>query len=97
MNKKIKTKWINALRSNRYKQTTGALKERSSYCCLGVLLKTTRKMTDKELNEDQKGRIPCPIRCDLGITRRQEKRLIQLNDKEYKSFQEIANYIEKWL
>ena len=48
MNKEIKTKWVAALRSGKYKQTQGALrrpKPSSScdrpegYCCLGVLCK----------------------------------------------------------
>lgn len=38
MDKKLKTKWVNALRSGRYKQDQGCLKVRGGgYCCLGVL------------------------------------------------------------
>jgi hypothetical protein len=37
MNPEIKKKWLTALRSGEYKQTAGALKDTSGYCCLGVL------------------------------------------------------------
>jgi len=37
MKKKDAMKWINALRSGKYKQTQGFLKDEAGYCCLGVL------------------------------------------------------------
>jgi hypothetical protein len=40
LNKKIKRKWLTALRSGKYKQTRTAQlhnKKANSYCCLGVL------------------------------------------------------------
>lgn len=41
MNEQIKTRWVEALRSKKYKQGTGYLHNRSNeqdyYCCLGVL------------------------------------------------------------
>lgn len=41
MKKRIKKKWLEALRSGDYKQTTGALRIKTddgfTYCCLGVL------------------------------------------------------------
>lgn len=37
MNTEIKQKWVNALRSNEYAQSTGALKTEYGFCCLGVL------------------------------------------------------------
>ena len=38
MNKDIKKKWVDALRSGEYKQGQGRLKnEKNEYCCLGVL------------------------------------------------------------
>ncbi len=42
MNKRVKNKWVKALRSGKYKKTTGALrknlgKDKVGYCCLGVL------------------------------------------------------------
>lgn len=37
MNPQVKEKWLAALRSGKYKQTTGALHNKNGYCCLGVL------------------------------------------------------------
>lgn len=38
MREELKQKWVAALRSGDYKQTTGVLKRPSGFCCLGVLL-----------------------------------------------------------
>lgn len=43
MNKDIKRRWIDALRSGDYYQTGGALKDATGYCCLGVLCDLARK------------------------------------------------------
>ena len=37
MNKKIKAKWVAALRSGQYKQTQNQLRDGNKFCCLGVL------------------------------------------------------------
>lgn len=37
MNQDIKKRWVEALRSGKYKQTRGALKDDQGFCCLGVL------------------------------------------------------------
>lgn len=37
MNKKIKEKWVKALRSGKYKKTTSCLHNEKGFCCLGVL------------------------------------------------------------
>lgn len=38
MDKKIKAKWLRALRSGKYKQAKGVLRtEKGGFCCLGVL------------------------------------------------------------
>lgn len=37
MKKAHALKWIKALRSGKYKQTTGVLRSDQGYCCLGVL------------------------------------------------------------
>src|SRR5258708_27314920 len=37
MNAEVKKKWVDALKSGEYQQTTGTLKDNNSYCCLGVL------------------------------------------------------------
>ncbi len=37
MKKKVMEKWVAALRSGKFKQTTGALRDETGHCCLGVL------------------------------------------------------------
>lgn len=51
MNKEIKEKWVKALRSGKFPQSTMALKrvteKGEGYCCLGVLCEVFRKETGK--------------------------------------------------
>lgn len=37
MNPEIKKRWVEALRSGKYKQTAGFLRDDFGFCCLGVL------------------------------------------------------------
>lgn len=37
MKEQVKKKWVKALRSGKFSQTQGTLKDESGYCCLGVL------------------------------------------------------------
>lgn len=37
MNKQLKTKWLKALRSGKYKQISRSLHTAEGFCCLGVL------------------------------------------------------------
>lgn len=48
MNQEIKQRWIEALRSGKYTQTQGNLRDHIGYCCLGVLC----DLYTKEHNED---------------------------------------------
>lgn len=51
MRKEIKEKWLEALRSGKYKKSQGALKKTdNTYCCLGVLCDIHRKTTKKKKN-----------------------------------------------
>jgi hypothetical protein len=36
LNPEFKAKWLEALRSGKYKQTTGVLRSAEGFCCLGV-------------------------------------------------------------
>jgi len=52
MKKSIKKEWVDALRSGEYKQTKGVLKDKDSFCCLGVLCDIHSKETGEEWEED---------------------------------------------
>ena len=45
MNQEIKAKWVAALRSGEYKQTTGYLEKNGYHCCLGVLCEISKLET----------------------------------------------------
>jgi hypothetical protein len=105
MDKKLKSKWIKALTSGRYRQTTETLKDHNGYCCLGVLLTVTRKGRwddcmyrigsgddEMQLEGDLNG-----FKEQIGITRAQQTALISMNDKQGASFKEIASWIRKYL
>ena len=72
MKKTVMTKWVNELRSDRYKQGTGFLKQKDEngtlkHCCLGVLCELynseMKKNKKKQLNEVEEYH---PDLCDLG-------------------------------
>lgn len=51
MPKSIRRKWLNALRSGKYKQGKGALEKDGKYCCLGVL----QCVVDGDVERSSKG------------------------------------------
>lgn len=108
MDKKIRNKWVKALRSGKYKQGTGALvspgngQKKDRFCCLGVLCAITKK--DMELadtggfsyrGEYECGNLPRNFQEEIGLSDEQQKKLIAMNDITNDSFKRIATYIEK--
>lgn len=103
-----KEKWLEALRSGKYKQTKGRLRRvDNTYCCLGVLcdlLEKDRKIIWKknyefyeaqdESNAQTPNSIPYSIRNEIEIDSNQQHQLIVMNDSG-ESFDTIADYIEK--
>lgn len=103
MNKRIKQRWIKALRGGRYKQGKGCLKQRlpdgPRHCCLGVLEELAvkdgviKRITGMFLTKKvQKwagldGQNPTLGTMSAAF----------LNDDANKSFDFIANRIEKYL
>ena len=101
MNKRIKAKWLKALRSGRYKQGHNRLYEDREYCCLGVLCKAMDTPIRKYA-----GFLSGDILAKAGITGQQESRLVGLNDGHHshsggyiepKTFDQIADWIEAHL
>lgn len=82
--------WIAALRSGRYAQTRGTLREtwqayyaapaQVRHCAMGVIC-------------DVYGKPPELLGLDNALV----QRVIQLNDDEHYSFARIANWLERWL
>lgn len=102
MDKKLKSKWINALRSGRYEQARGTLLALKSggMCCLGVLATIQGCDLRKKKNDDPSF---CLVSRDLprgfnaGLRTEQREQLATMNDSSGSSFKQIADYIEKRL
>ncbi len=84
--KKKREKWINALKSDRYKQTQGILNNNTenTYCCLGVYSKCNRVYEGTCLEYPKYDEV-----CEVL-----QNKLVNLNDKERKNFKEIASFIK---
>ncbi len=96
LTKKLKQKWIDALKSGKYAQANGILhnKVAESYCCLGVLdaiepgVKTgsTYLLTlDTGLASES---------CVKGLEKKVQIDLAEMND-DGQSFDKIADWIDK--
>lgn len=119
MIKTLKEKWVKALRSGRYKQTTNVLCRLdgnghvAGYCCLGVLCEVASKIPNYGVKRVRTkkaagGRASftykkdsCAVSLPGNFTSRIRledqhlSELMRMNDKQGKSFNEIADHIEK--
>lgn len=101
MDSVIKKKWVDALRSGKYRQARMQLKERNpgrhcSYCCLGVLCNVIDpKGWDGEWFRGIETELPFELRRGLGITEDQQNTLVSMNDDDLANFETIAQYIEE--
>ena len=88
MDRELKAKWIAALRSGEYKQTSGDYysPKTGGYCCLGVLscVKEGREMREESCST---------LKKDEGNAELVSA-LISMNDSG-KSFADIADFIEQ--
>lgn len=94
MDKKLKAKWVKALRSGKYEQGGLVLRHENAYCCLGVL----RHINDPKDNESSDIE-PGAMLSDKQLKRfgfgpRTAEKLADMNDEGI-SFNEIADYIER--
>jgi hypothetical protein len=64
MKPSIKKKWVAALRSGEYKQTTIALRKGASFCCLGVLC-NLHAQAHKRIAAKEKHRAVYMGECEL--------------------------------
>lgn len=111
MEPELKKKWVDALRSGEYKQGRTYLRRRkdNTFCCLGVLcevagISKSLRTPDVDgyayqLTDTYSDTTSIPDDF-LGVPRRERNVLISMNDGiggPCKSFEEIANYIEKTL
>lgn len=96
MDAAIKQKWVTALRSGDYLQARGALRKgKDGYCCLGVLCRVAKISIASDGKACSHHRDYSPIYELIGA--QTGKYLMGLNDRNYASFSEIADYVEKTL
>lgn len=110
MNKDIAMKWVFALRSGKYTQGRGALKNKyGAYCCLGVLCDISAlgswdglegfSSTYTVRNEEALTQLPESVVRWADMRSKNgdfpKESLMRLNDQEKNSFSEIADVIEK--
>ncbi len=100
MNQEVKKKWVDALRSGKYDQCKGSLKGEKGYCCLGVLTDLYLKEKNLDWIEYQNwGTLPSLVTHWAGLDYNNPSIGIsyatELNDDFNKTFDEIADLIEK--
>src|SRR5262249_30875840 len=105
MHREIKTKWVEALRSGKYAQSTGALQDHKGHCCLGVLC----DLVDPEgwgpidqgfYTHGEEDHVSMPsedVLVKAGLGASDASVLANLNDVEGYDFQKIADWIEERL
>ena len=101
LTKKLKEEWVSALRSGKYKQGRGYLRNKEDlYCCLGVLCNIINPDKWSYIKENEvyiyynniyDARELYQLKDD------DQSMLIGLNDEDYLSFSEIADIIERTL
>lgn len=109
---KLEEKAVKALRSNRYRQRTGTLRDKYGHCCLGVICSVSRlgrweKSGGEYYYLDNSRTLPTKVKeaigwgyssGDLIISDRQDRpmTLVTLNDDGF-TFSQIADIIEAGL
>ncbi len=109
MDPELKQKWLDALRSGKYKQGEGQLRNvQDEFCCLGVLADIQGRRWRRHValggydygiscdgNTDFGGEDDPRLLAAIGNADRRKK-LIVMNDSG-KSFKQIAAYIQRYL
>lgn len=100
MDSEIKAKWLEALRSDEYRQGRLGLRRDDAFCCLGVLCDVldANGWKSHEWGESWNGDAfslsPETLRR-IGMSDEQSCTLIDLNDRERLSFGRIADHVEE--
>jgi hypothetical protein len=99
MDPALKAKWVEALRSGKFKQGTSYLQRENKFCCLGVLLKIQGFDIMAEMPTlDDRMTVTLPSGLNGGISFEICTDLGNRNDGSFNhqthNFPEIADYIE---
>jgi len=108
MNKLIKNRWIEALRSGQFPQGYEALQANGKFCCLGVVCELVKGEIALIVHPDlladgvvqygnfyETGMLPFEVEDYVNLGKTRQEQLINMNDEERIGFDEIADWIEK--
>lgn len=97
--------WIEALRSGKFKQGFRNLRSGDEYCCMGVACELAMengvKIDRQEISSGRwiydrfAGCWPVSVEDWLSVGPISTNVLVNMNDNQVKSFNEIADYLEK--
>lgn len=98
LNPDVKQRWIEALRSGKYEQGQGRLRDGDRYCCLGVLCEIEGLVYDGEVyyweGKGTDALVPYGFGRNINLDTDIEEQLAKMNDSG-KPFSEIADFIEE--
>ncbi len=104
LKKKLKARWLLALRGGEYLHGSHRLRnlESNRYCCLGVLCQEMGRLDDGGAYRHKgKGKGSTSLIMERGIHAvlpwRVQTKLINMNDIQGRSFEEIASWINRYL
>lgn len=99
-----RAKLIAALRSGKYEQARGELRNKNGYCCLGVACDVSNpniweeKIVDNDVvfsYGNENFTVPANVREDFGLMYGVAAKMIEMNDTEMQTFDQIADWLEK--
>jgi hypothetical protein len=92
--------WVAALRSGKYEQARGNLREGDGFCCLGVLCDLASKDGGPQWDGwsfmGSESHLPYFVAKFVNLNMSQESMLARMNDNG-RSFKQIADHIEATL
>ncbi len=108
MDRKLRNKWVKALRSGKYKQGKEHLRQendkgKSVYCCLGVLIEVAGGDCDDDAYAFDNATLAADFEKKIDLAKNQTEDLAHYNDGDREdgslvkswSFKRIATWIEK--
>ena len=95
MDKKLKKKWVKALRSGQYQQTHGQLRTEEGYCCLGVLCDVMDPTQWKGKKDHFKWDGALLLLPSDKVLSGNDQTILSNKNDEYESFGMIADWIEE--
>jgi hypothetical protein len=96
-------KWVQALRSGEYRQARGRLKKGNAFCCLGVACDALKdhiggnwvgQIFQIEGGISSDATLPVELSRLLELEVGVIGLLINMNDRQFKNFNQIADYLE---